>query len=393
MIISKSVPMQISRKKFSDFEDFSTPQDMYFVGYKEYKDENGNVTLKRNIRLKWDYILSAIKEDPEWGQGGGGNVPEDKPTNPEISGDNTEHVEAEFAPVEAVYYPISVSMLDDEGLAYDEWIVDNNGVERPKRISEDLVDDEGQPIDSTIVDLKKTKGFIEINGGGTYTSEIIYVVNPQVGSITNVVVDNTGRNRKKDETKEEWEQNRVPVEDFVLLYGIGEDSYEILNVPAWHRGVVQILHTNGNDLIINQSYTDASHEYISDVMPVADENDEIVEGEITDRVDNKIYVDMKNEAGFIEIDVNGASNASKTEFTFVFDNTEIGSMSYIVVDNQTNARGKEVFVNYGKTYRKDGDERTEIIENGICNVEDGEKAIIQVFHSLSMDIVVSVTKL
>jgi hypothetical protein len=284
-------------------------------------------------------------------------------------------------------------MLDEEGLAYDEWVVDENGNERPKRISEDLVDDEGQPIDSTIVDLKKTKGFIEINGGGTYTSEIIYVVNPQVGSITNVVVDNTGRNRKKDETKEEWEQNRVPVEDFVLLYGIGEDSYEILNVPAWHRGVVQVLHTNGNDLIINQSYTDASHEYISDVTPVADENDEIVEGEITDRVDNKIYVDMKNEAGFIEIDVNGSSNASKTEFTFVFDNTEIGSMSYIVVDNQTNARGKEVFVNYGKTYRKDGDDRTEIIENGICNVEDGEKAVIQVFHSLSMDIVVSVTKL
>ena len=389
MVISKCVPLAISRKKFSDFENFMSPKDVYFVGYKFEED---GVT-KKNIRLKWDYILSAIKDDPEWGQGGGGNVPEDKPTNPEISGDNTEHVEAEFAPVEAIYYPTTVSSIDNEGLAYDEWIVDNNGVERPKRISEDLVDDEGQPIDSTIVDLKKTKGFIEINGGGTYKSEIIYIVNPQVGSITNVVVDNTGRNRKKDETIEEWEQNRVPVEDFVLFYGIGDNSYEILNVPAWHRGVVQILHTNGNDLIINQSYTDASHEYIGDVMPVADEDDEVVEGEIIDRVDNKIYVDMKNEAGFIEIDVNGASNANKTEFTFVFDNTEIGSMSYIVVDNQTNAKGKEVFVNYGKTYSKEGDERTEIIENGICNVENGEKAIIQVFHSLSMDIVVSVTKL
>lgn len=392
MVISKCVPLAISRKKFSDFEDFLTPQDMYFVGYKEYKDEDGKVTLKKNIRLKWDYILSAIKEDPEWGQGGGGNVPE-KPTNPEISGDNTEHVEAEFTPVEAVYYPTSVSTVDEDGLAYDEWIVDDNGNERPKRISEDLVDEDGQPIDSTIIDLKKTKGFIEINGGGTYTSEIIYIINPQVGSITNVVVDNTGRNRKKDETVEEWKQNRVPVKDFVLYYGIGDNKYEILNVPAWHRGVVQVLHTNGNDLIINQSYTDASDEYIGDVMPVSDENDEVVEGEIIDRVDNKIYVDMKNETGFIEIDVNGESNASKTEFTFVFDNTEIGSMSYIVVDNQTNAKGKEVFVNYGKTYHKDGDDRTEIIENSVCFVESGEKAIIQVFHSLSMDIVVSITKL
>ena len=383
MVISKCVPLEISRKKFSDFEDFLTPEDMYFVGYKEYKDENGKVTLKKNIRLKWDYILSAIKEDPEWGQGGGGN-------GPEISGDNTEHVEAEFAPVEAIYYPTSVPMVDDEG-SYNEWIVDEDGNERPKRISEGLADEDGELIDSTIIDLKKNKGFIEINGGGTYTTEIIYIINPQVGSITNVVVDNTGRNRKEGETKEEWKHNRVPEKDFVLLYGIGDDNYEILNVPAWHRGVVQILHTNGNDLIINQSYTDASDEYIGDVMPVSDENDGVVEGEIIDRVDNKIYVDMKNEAGFIEIDVNGASNASKTEFTFVFDNTEIGSMSYIVVDNMTNAKGKEVFVNYGKTYHKDGDDSTEIIENDICNVESGEKAIIQVFHSLSMDIVVNVT--
>ena len=265
MVISKCVPLAISRKKFSDFEDFLTPQDMYFVGYKEYKDENGKVTLKKNIRLKWDYILSAIKEDPEWGQGG--SAPE-KPTNPEISGDNTEHVEAEFSPVEAIYYPTSVSVDGEDGLAYDEWIVDEDGNERPKRISEDLLD-----IDSTIIDLKKNKGFIEINGGGTYTSEIIYIINPQVGSITNVVVDNTGRNRKKDETLEEWKENRKPIDDFVLLYGIGEDSYEILNVPAWHRGVVQVLHTNGNDLIINQSYTDASYEYIGDVMPISDEDD------------------------------------------------------------------------------------------------------------------------
>ena len=385
MVISKCVPLAISRKKFSDFEDFLTPQDMYFVGYKEYKDENGKVTLKKNIRLKWDYILSAIKEDPEWGQGG--SAPE-KPTNPEISGDNTEHVEAEFSPVEAIYYPTSVSVDGEDGLAYDEWIVDEDGNERPKRISEDLLD-----IDSTIIDLKKNKGFIEINGGGTYTSEIIYIINPQVGSITNVVVDNTGRNRKKDETLEEWKENRKPIDDFVLLYGIGEDSYEILNVPAWHRGVVQVLHTNGNDLIINQSYTDASYEYIGDVMPISDEDDQVVEGDIIDRVDNKIYVDMKNETGYVEIDVNGESNANKTEFTFVFDNTEIGSMSYIVVDNQSNAKGKEVLVSYGKTYHKDGDERTEIIENGICYVESGEKAVIQVFHSLSMDIVVSIVKL
>ena len=149
-------------------------------------------------------------------------------------------------------------------------------------------------------------------------------------------------------------------------------------------------------MIINQTYSEApAGQYIPDAIAFMshDEDDGVVEGNIEGTIDDKIYINMQNEAGFVELNVNSNFNANKNNFIFVFDNTEIGSMSYIVVDNQTNSTGKNVFVGYGKTYSKEGDDRTEIIENEICEVENGEKAVIQVFHSLSMDIVVGINKL
>lgn len=106
-------------------------------------------------------------------------------------------------------------------------------------------------------------------------------------------------------------------------------------VPPYHRGVVQILHTESNDLIINATYTDVLLDYIPDAIPTSDNVDNIpFEGEITkEETSNehkKVYVDMNNEHGFIEIDV---ATDGKEEYTFVFDDTELGSMTYIVIDN------------------------------------------------------------
>jgi hypothetical protein len=42
MIISKSVPMQISRKKFSEFLADSDTTNMYFVGYKDGSEGKKN---------------------------------------------------------------------------------------------------------------------------------------------------------------------------------------------------------------------------------------------------------------------------------------------------------------------------------------------------------------
>lgn len=67
MVISKCVPIAISRKKFSEFERNTKPDEMVFVGYKKYKDENG-VEKTMNIRMNYeiirDDIIVAIKQDP-----------------------------------------------------------------------------------------------------------------------------------------------------------------------------------------------------------------------------------------------------------------------------------------------------------------------------------------
>jgi hypothetical protein len=77
MVISKCVPLAISRKKFSDFAIPNKPEEMVFVGYKT--DEDGKkINVKMGYELIKDDIIKAIKQDPEWGQGGsGGNDPED----------------------------------------------------------------------------------------------------------------------------------------------------------------------------------------------------------------------------------------------------------------------------------------------------------------------------
>ena len=57
MVISKCVPIEISRKKFSKFDESTNPEEMIFVGYKENDD-----STKKNIRLHYDTIKEDIKE-------------------------------------------------------------------------------------------------------------------------------------------------------------------------------------------------------------------------------------------------------------------------------------------------------------------------------------------
>ena len=361
MIISKCVPMQISRKRFSNFELNHTPTDMVFVGWK-YDDENPE--KKINVQLHYKHIKEDIEKwiKENGGFGGGTNRPISE------------------IPTEVQYFPIV--RTDEYGF---EIVDEETGL--PMK-NPDTWDENTQ---TNIINVNEKKGFIEINGGGDYTTDCIFISQPYTGIITTIVVDNTGRIQRTNETNEEWIQNRVPTEDFVLNYGIKTEDYEtVLVVPPYHRGIVQILHTKKNDLVINSSYTDAMTQYIADVMPTTDNIDNVpFEGEITKEViegeEKKVYVDMNNEYGFIEIDV---AKDGKGEYTFVFDDTELGSMTYIVIDNQINPQ-KNVMINYGKVMpENDAD-----IEYNICEVEMGEKAIIQVFHSLSVDVVANITKI
>lgn len=56
MVISKCVPLAISRKKFSDFLVNYEPQDMVFVGYKTNEDGK-----KVNVRMPYDNVKENIK--------------------------------------------------------------------------------------------------------------------------------------------------------------------------------------------------------------------------------------------------------------------------------------------------------------------------------------------
>ena len=58
MVISKCVPLAISRKRFSDFLVNYEPQDMFFVGYKT--NEEGK---KVNVKMSYDKVKDSIKDE------------------------------------------------------------------------------------------------------------------------------------------------------------------------------------------------------------------------------------------------------------------------------------------------------------------------------------------
>ena len=88
MIISKSVPLEISRKRFSQFLDSENPAEVIFVGYREEESEDGINVPKRNVKIKYadieKYIIKAIKADPGWGQGGGSGGGNKPPTEEDV---------------------------------------------------------------------------------------------------------------------------------------------------------------------------------------------------------------------------------------------------------------------------------------------------------------------
>lgn len=374
MIISKCVPLEISRKKFSDFLDCNICDSLYLVGYDQEQGKKKNKKVR--FSLIKENIIQAIKEDPEWGQGGSGG-----------DDDTQQGQERNTA------FPISCSFeyeLDDTGNP----VVDDEGYPIPK------TDDEGNTVinksedwdeeaQSIILNLNNKKGFIEINGGGNYTEEYIMFANPVIGAVTHVVVDNTGLPLPNPNN------NEKPKDDFVLYYGsdtgIFGDAIEIFRVPPMCRGVVQILHSQNTDLILYSSYTklEDNTRFVRDI----DDYDNITNDPIDKTPDGSndgstFYIDMQNHKGFIEF-----PTGDRTECTFIFKSPEIGSNTHIVVDNTgQNYNGYPVIVNYGKQMDIDGDGILEPdwIET-ITEVEN-EKCIIEVFHSLSADIIVKITK-
>jgi hypothetical protein len=170
MVISKCVPLAISRKKFSDFlVNYEQQENMFLVGYKINDDEK-----KVNIRMPFEKVTEIVRDDViDYIKENGGIIvpPEDNPQSEGVIPVTVSEIGA---------YPISVYFDEDGGIVKgDSW--------------QQITGDDGEVVGETnILDLAKKQGFVEINAGGNYIEDFLLFANPVEGTITNVVVDNTG---------------------------------------------------------------------------------------------------------------------------------------------------------------------------------------------------------
>lgn len=371
MVISKCVPIAISRKRFSDFLVNYEPEGMYFVGYKTNTDGK-----KVNVRIPYEKVKESISDDViDYIKENGGIVVPPSDDNQQSEG---------IIPVtvsEIGAYPISVC-FDDDGMIVkgDNW--------------QQITNDNGEVIgETTILDLAKKQGFVEINAGGNYTEDFLLFANPVEGTITNVVVDNTGLPLGDG-------QYEAATQDFTLYYGYQNDDmdscYEILTVPPMCRGIAQVLHTKDSkmDIVIHSSYSyalDAEGRDITKFVQDYKTAEELENEPTNDPEDftptdltNEFDIDMAEKRGYIEFVPNGADT-----YTFWFSNPEIGSNTHIVIDNIDEHYQKDVAIWYGK--RMNPMSSDDDIKYEITTVEN-ERCVIEVFHSLSADIIVKVTK-
>ena len=375
MVISKCVPIAISRKQFSDFLiNHEKQENMFLVGYKKYDDDK-----RVNIRMPFEKVTEIIRDDViDYIKENGGIIvpPEDNPQSEGVIPVKVSEIGA---------YPISVT-IDEEGqiVKGETW--------------QDITDGDGQVVGQTnILDLAKRQGFVEINAGGDYIEDFLLFANPVEGTITNVVVDNTGLPLGNDEyiSPKEGDEGY-----FTLYYGYQSDDmsgcYEILTVPPMCRGIAQIMHTKDSklDIVIHASYSyalDAENKDITKFIQDYKTEEELENEPTNDPEDftptahtNEYDIDMAEKKGYIEFIPNGAET-----YTFWFSNPEIGSSTYIVIDNVDEHYKGDISIWYGK--RMKPDDPTDDIKYEVTTVEN-ERCVIEVFHSLSADIIVKITK-
>lgn len=349
MIISKCVPMEISRERFSDFlecEALSKTDSLFLVGYDEIEG------VKKNKRLKFSEVKGYIDGIDQKCISNSNAIRED--FEKEIK--NLQNQILELKGEEVLPEEPQMNEVVFFKAEYDE----NQKTAR--------------------INLKNTLGCVEINGGGSYKNEYVIFDNPIIGVVTRVIVDNSG---KFDENGNLMK----PEGDFHLYYGINDFDendgtplwYELACVPMYYTCIVEILHTTKTDIIINTSYTPtkfvqdvpAQYEYVDDenkfnTILMTDENTE-----------SSYDIDLENEKTYLEFDC----TEGHEDYTFWFTNPEFGSMTYLVVTNPTT---KEVIIKYAKR----GVEESGI---PIIELQPNDRAVIEIFHSLSADIIAKVT--
>jgi hypothetical protein len=66
---------------------------------------------------------------------------------------------------------------------------------------------------------------------------------------------------------------------------------------------------------------------------------------------NSFDIDMQNQRGYIEFQTRG-----EEEYTFWFSNPELGTSTYIVIDNSGALYKHDVVINYGKRMDEGADD-------------------------------------
>lgn len=350
MVISKCVPLAISRKQFSQFEINTVPHEMVFVGYKSIDGKKVNVKMGYEF-IKND-IIQYINEN-------GGLADDDKG--------------------KLGIYTISVTDFDENG--------------NPIRVPIQEGGTWDQENQTNFINVENKLALIEINAGGQYIEDYVYIYDPIDGSISHVVVDNTGLPCEGSEEVIE------PVEDFTLYYGGVDNCYPILTVPPMHRGVVQILHSKSMDMdfILHSSCSevpDKKSKFIKDAQNDSDITNirPIDKSSEIDRNLDKFYINMEEEKGFLEFPTGDAY-----EYTFIFSSPELGSLSHIIIDNTgDHYYNHPVKIRYGKIIDQNNNGIQDDDDLEICydiTTIDNEICILEIFHSLSADIVVKITKM
>ena len=348
MIISKCVPMEISRERFSDFlecEMLSNTESLYLVGYDEIEG------IKKNKRLKFSNVKEYI------------DSLEDKCNT------NSSNLKAEF---ELQIKNLQNQILELKG---EEVLPDEPQMNEVVFFKAEY----DENLKTSRVNLKNTLGCVEINGGGYYEKEFVIFDNPIIGVVTRIIVDNSG---KLDENGNLMR----PEGDFILNYGINDYDendgtplwYEIACVPMYNTCIVEILHTSKTDVIINTTYTPsrfvedapAAYEYV-------DDQNKLNVIQISDNTSNSYDIDLEDERTYLEFECAEGHD----DYTFWFNNPELGSMTYLFITNPTS---QEIIIKYSKR----GVDETGI---PIIELQPNERTVIEIFHSLSADIIAKVT--
>lgn len=332
MVISKCVPLEISRRRFSDFlqHDIRMADDLFLVGYAI--DQSGK---KVNKKVPYSSIKNYIDENG--GTAGGGN-------NNDSCGCRIKRQQPVF-----------------------------------------------NQFGAAIVCLEYVQGYVDINPvPGQFNNEFTFLFTcPKYGTITRLSIDNTGI---IDQNGNHIQPQDVIINYGTYVSENDLNGHvQIASVPAGYRSVIQIFHSHSSDIIVNVHYSTGS--FVNDVDYQESEDNSSCQCDCTNKTPiqelNKdtYYIDMQNHRGYIQF-----KPQQYDSYTFCFSQPQFGTITYMIIDHTDQKNiNQYVKIFYGvKETQENGNIKTKNQPIQITQVKKGTKTMIEIFHSHSADLVINV---